>query len=65
MLQLRWLRMEAIDDLQEEEYDLIQDFTTRYQEGKSPSFSEKEIEALNIIYKRVRGDFLIKKKMLN
>ena len=55
LLKLRWLRMEAIHNLQSDEYDLVVSFTTRYQNGESPSFSEEEIEALGKVYTRVRS----------
>jgi len=59
MLKLRWLRMEAINDLQSEEHDIVVEFTTRYQMGGSPSFSDEEVSRLEEIYKRVRGTHTI------
>jgi len=54
MLKLRWLRMIAINDLQSDEHDLVVEFTKRYQEGTTPSFTDLEVSALNKAYQRVR-----------
>jgi len=54
LLKLRWLRNEAINDLQSEEYDLIVEFTTRYQKEDAPTFTEDERHALDLVYQRVR-----------
>jgi len=54
MLKLRWLRMIAINDLQSDEHDLVVEFTKRYQEGNTPSFTDLEVDALNEAYQRVR-----------
>lgn len=55
LLKLRWLRMTAINDLQSGEYDIIVQFTERYQKEDAPSFTEEEIESLGRVYQRVRG----------
>ena len=55
LLKLRWLRMAAIDNLQSEEYDLIVQFTTRYQNEDAPSFTDEERASLERVYQRVRG----------
>lgn len=54
LLKLRWLRMEAINELESDEYDLVVDLTSKYQDGETPQFSEQEIIALDQVYKRVR-----------
>jgi len=54
MLKLRWLRMIAINDLQSDEHELVVEFTKRYQEGSTPSFTVPEVSALNKAYQRVR-----------
>ena len=54
MLKLRWLRMIAIHDLTSAEYDLVVDYTTRYQIENAPSFTEEESESLDHVYLRVR-----------
>ena len=54
MLKLRWLRMEAINELRIEDYEMVVDFTTRYQTGESPSFTAGEVAALNRVYTKVR-----------
>ena len=54
LLKLRWLRMEAINELQSEEYDLVVDLTSKYQDGETPQFTNEEVIALDQVYQRVR-----------
>lgn len=58
ILKLRWLKMIAINDLHSDEYDITIGFTTRYQKGETPSFSDGEIANLCQIYERVRKHYL-------
>ena len=55
ILKLKWLRLEAINDLQSEEHDLIVEFTERYQKGEAPLFTDEDIHKLSQIYNRVRN----------
>ena len=55
ILKLKWLRLEAINELQSEEHDIIVDFTDRYQRGETPNFTDTEIHTLGQIYERVRN----------
>jgi len=54
MLKLKWLKVEAFSYLQTKEYEMIVEYTTRYQTGKTPSFSKDEIVKLNDVYRRAR-----------
>jgi len=58
MLKLRWLRMIFIDDLRGAEYDLVIQYTNRYQQGETPVFTEEEIIALGELYKEARSQYL-------
>jgi len=54
LLKLKWLRMEAINELDTDELDLVVDLTAKYQDGETPQFTEDEIVALDLVYQRVR-----------
>ena len=60
MLQLRWLRLIAIDFLEGDELDIIVDYTTRFQTHNQPNLENIELDILNDIYTRVRQKYLRK-----
>jgi len=55
MLKLKWLRMEAINDLHCKEYDLVMDFANKYLKGETPTFTDEELATLNRVYSEVRN----------